>query len=233
MWHLEQYRATGTWPPLIFQAQLDRPVQGWHVCAKGHWLEGRWWQLRVPYLGSMDPEECYIRGNDLVVDYPLMPDRHLKPQIYWRAVSEIGSCWNGMELIVSMQTDSLDSDSSVVIRTHGLWDTIQYLDADRELRDVNGSRARFGPSVALPVLVLRGKYGTYIETVYPGDFVSVKVARVHDRVSVSWQLFAERLEKGVIRRTRLQGVFGWDHSSREAIVEAFEAFCSAPLPLTV
>ncbi|GIW94826.1 MAG: hypothetical protein KatS3mg110_2867 [Pirellulaceae bacterium] len=232
MWQLDQHLAMGNWPPLWLESRLDQAPLGWRVTLGGNDLAGRWWQIRLPWLGNVVPCDQYVRGNDLVVRYPLQSRERLEPVVYWRALAGPASEWGGVELILSMQTDSLDSDPSVFVRTWTSSQGVYFLDHAGKLVRLEATRRRLGTEESLPVLVLRTKFGTYIEMVYPGDFCSVRVAQVADRASIAWKLFAERLEKGVIRRTRVQGIFASSDVSPQTIVQAYDAFCQAPLPLT-
>jgi hypothetical protein len=105
-----------------------------------------------------------------------------------------------------------------------------------QVRDIGwesiaGPNKQIHPSKYEPLIVFQRDGWSYAEMVYPGDFTESYIRRSDDGWHTTWDLFPERLEKGVIRRARMRGVFfaGEDLSTALA---AFEHFQASPLPLT-
>jgi len=232
-WRLSGARAELSVGRYTAYAEITRPDLGWKVEVAGRPLAGDFWQVRLPWLRRMQPEECYIRGQDLIVTYPLHPDRRVQPQAYWRVVGGGSADTLSLELILSMQTDRLDSDPRVLVRTSLEASAWWHLDSAERLRPLCSRAMVLDRSHGKPVLAAMTNFGFYVEMVYPGDFHQARLACVRGMARVSWRLFPESLEKGVIRRTRLRGVFSTTPLPETDVAELYRAFCSEPPPLTV
>lgn len=192
--------------------------------------------------GGLRPTEAFVRGGDLVAYYPANPKR-LVPQLYWRVVEGAGAgAGQGIELIVSMQTDLLDNCPE--------WSAVSELGTGR-LWTACGGGTRFEPvepvasgaTRVLPVpdaiRLVRwpGSSVSYVELVQAGDGAELRVVggpATSDGVSqrVEQRLLREFLEKGVIRRSRLRGLFVPRADDEAAAAAASAAFAASEPPLT-
>jgi hypothetical protein len=191
--------------------------------------------------------EAYVRGVDFIATYEESEQRPVRPQIYWRGVSlPAAPCpWSGCELIVSMQTSLLDSDPGLVTATQLPAIEVHRLAVDEERWQIvslaDGAVAGSPADGASP-LVFRtaGSEWSYAEMVFPSDFVSFDLRRTivaapsgaAPGVELSYRLFGERLEKGVIRRCRVRGLFVPRHCDLDAAREAYADLSAERLPLT-
>lgn len=183
--------------------------------------------LGVPLAGDRPTAtvvDHYIRGRDLVASYAPTTAERLHPQIYWRVLDthELpeGAC--GLELIVSMRTDLLDS--------HPRLTTTSQLPAGELL---SAGDLPPGLFLARP----SGASYSYVEMLHPSDYaaspdkggkeVNAKGMQLH------FSLFPERLEKGVIRQSRLQAIFVPRASDLADAQAAQRRFAATPPPLTV
>lgn len=183
--------------------------------------------------------ECYVRGRDLVVTYAQSADRPWRTQVYWRAVDDdiAGQRAVGVDLQVSVQTSLLD------LRPHVR--TVTRLPA--------GELLHVGQSTATPlagsdwttidpptcvVARLPGRDSSYVEMVHPADLgrMTVRLADPRDttprRATLASELFYDALEKGVILRARVRGLFVPRKGDVDAARCAYEQFLELAPPLT-
>jgi len=158
----------------------------------------------------------YVRGADLIASYDGAAHTHLSTQMYWRAMRQQNAF--GVELIVSVQTSLLDYRQPFFIRSTGLENTktLEYKQAGKQIHNA-----------AISSIARENTH--YLEIVHPTDFCSSKI----ECNSTEWQIIDQRLEKGVIRRARIQA--WWIHGE-DALSTAnalCETFSNSEPPLTV
>ena len=187
------------------------------------------------------PFECFVRGNDLIATYAEAADRPFRAQIYWRLINDenrsdehrrdICEPIATLELIVSVQTSRLDIETTVgVCSTLGHVESWQML-GSAEDRSSDSAAAGSDCCLIRPI----GMVPSYAEMVHPADFrqttfelssASPPVARLTHR------LFAERLEKGVILRSRIRGSFVPRGQAAEIARAEYRRFAASEPPLT-
>lgn len=189
------------------------------------------WQVTQWELASIGPRtDFYVRGDDLVETYT-SDESQLSTEIYNRILPER----DGIELILSRQTALLDSDPGLPLRfrfddansistmnAEGAWNPPGLGPLDRaELKD--------------PMAIVVGcldavQYGLFA---YPGDCEAMQVRRTNEEtVEVTLPLFTAHLEKGVIRRSRIQLVRAEGKDAMQQLAEKYRAFCVSEVPLT-
>lgn len=237
------WRQTGEQATLMcgpWQARLDalRPSAGLSdVAYRGAPL------AEASFLGvDLDTDDravlgdCYQRGGDFIARYLQTEARPFAVLVYWRAgwlVYE-GQNYPRIDLMVSIETSLLDSRPKV--------------SAVSNLRLAAGTLAYCGEGYLLAAVGEGGVQNEicYVEMCYPGDAVSTsievpdgvaadenRVAGQHGgHVRCVTRLFGQPLEKGVILRSRMRGLFvprkHGEEIARAALAELAE---SAP-PLT-
>ena len=150
----------------------------------------------------------YIRGCDLIANYDGAEHTNLSSQLYWRALHH-PACF-GVEVIVSVQTSLLDYRQEFTVQSSGLTDVVHLADS--------AVLAAFG-----------NEPGHYLEMVHPTDFCSTTVTEN----STNWRILNQRLEKGVIRRARMQA-WGITSEQPQSTAEALQrSFADSEPPLTV
>lgn len=193
--------------------------------------------------GVSDGEvDCYVRGGDLIATYAETTDRPLRAQTYWRASLGQSGALASIELIASVQTSLLDACPRLATTSvAGSTSAIQLRDDLGGERALDAPRRGAAPSEPLgdlPCFLLRlaGVDATYVEMTAPDESVGSSLTRVGDKpgsaMRLSHQLFAERLEKGVILRARVLGVFLDRAGDVTAAVRQYEAFLAEAPPLT-
>jgi len=78
-------------------------------------------QIQSPYQDSIGRPVCesaYVRGADLVATYRMSNSHEICWQVYWRELVAEENAIGGIELIVSVQTDLLDSDPRLYVGSH-------------------------------------------------------------------------------------------------------------------
>lgn len=189
------------------------------------------WQVAEWNLeGIGNREEFYIRGNDLVERYTSDEDK-LSTEIYSRVLPDL----DGVELILSRQTSTLDSDAEMALK-------FRFDDANSVITmNATGewNAPGLGPEnraeLSDPMIVAIGCLDAiqYAVFAYPGDCASILAQRTNEEtVEVTIPLFSLHLEKGVIRRSRIQFVRAEGKDAMEQLAAKYQAFCESEIPLT-
>lgn len=185
--------------------------------------------------------DAYIRGGDLVATYEPTKDWPYAPTIYWRA--EQAAAGHGalaaLSLLVSIQTNLLDTHPQVHVATELPAEEVLQLSVgagDKINSSTLESKKRFIASESTATGVLWRLHGiqiSYIEIAEANDFRQLMIERDDlGRCRADWELFAEFLEKGVIRRERLQAAFLPRENDVQLAADLCRSLESRPLPLT-
>nr|ALS90124.1 MetaGeneMark_Unknown Function [uncultured bacterium] len=184
--------------------------------------------------------DAYVRGSDLVASYSPADNWPYSPQIYWRAgtLNSIDDVVGSLSLLISVQTHLLDTWPRISVSSH-----VACREALLVKRNEAGAFSAepldrdctMEPTDSACCLLFRpeGEPLSYAEIMAPNDFCEVSIRPKKDgQCSVRWDLFADFLEKGVIRRSRVQCAFVQRKNDVELAAACCEAFESRPLPLT-
>jgi len=189
------------------------------------------WQILGVEFESLDSQtttalvDGYQRGGDLVATYASTPTRPFRVQIYWRAtLSHLDS--NELPIVdlqLSVQTDQLDGRPALT--TAGRLPKCETLDIVDTLGRDNPPRGRlFRPA---------GFDFSYAELIHPADFRGAELKSLSDGVQfLVARLFGGELEKGVILRARVRGVFLPRRGDLALAALVFADFARQPPPLT-
>lgn len=181
--------------------------------------------------------EEYVRGGDLVATYADCPAPQLRSQIYWRATSHrTEGAIAAIELVISVQTSLLDSSPRLATRSTLNVDEAVYLPSAGDAKRVEEGKS------SCCLYRLSETPFSYAEMVHPAQSqesaveVPANAGAGGDagstRLELRHQLFPERLEKGVILRARVLGVFLDRQGDLEAAARHYAAFLAAEPPLT-
>jgi hypothetical protein len=185
--------------------------------------------------------EAYVRGDDFVAAYRPTNDWPYSPQLYWHAnaLSTIERSLASMSLLVSVQTHLLDTLPKIVLASEIPSDEMHFIalgeDTQAEIVPIE-SDLILTPSDAVSCTLrrLRSAPISYAEIVREADFRQLRFQRSSTgEMSAKWELFADFLEKGVIRRARVYGVLLPREDDIELALECCAAVQQIPLPLTV
>jgi hypothetical protein len=226
-WQIEGDIARLRIGPLAAQLDLRRPQLGMREVSLGGFpaTSAPATFLAVATLAGDEAEQiqdCYLRGSDLVVTYLETPERNIRPQLYWRAVEfpEDDAQAFGVDLIISTQTSELYSDPTLRVES-SLPIGIEYV--------ATNSAGERGPIL----FRLRPLAWSFAQAVHPSDIEGVDTALdAAGKARISHRLFAPGLEKGVIRRARVRGIFVPRERDEELAKASFAEFVAQELPLT-
>ncbi len=172
--------------------------------------EGARWPMKVA--------DAYVRGGDLAASYATSPDSHYSPQIYWQLEEKHMPAVCGVSLVVSVQTDLLDSHPGIRVCTRLAADEVIHVDV---------------PDAACVLWRLAGDRLSYAEVVLASDYRQPPIVEAIDGLyCCRWDLFAEFLEKGVIRRAQIRSVFLPGQDDRAMAAAYARILRNRPLPLT-
>ena len=183
---------------------------------------------------TMQLVETYERGCDLVASYEPTPPDEVQPSIYCRGRADATTGSEGLEFVISMQTNLLHSDPLVSVSCDLPPGKVLALQANQNWVALNAVQqsADKGDS---GVLLFRPDCGnwSYLEAAFPTDFIAIEPATA-TRGGIAWSrlLFGEQLEKGVIRRARIIGWILPRGNDLTTAVRLWTEFCDSPPPLT-
>lgn len=241
-WSLDASQAQLELGPLAAFVDLPDPARGiQEIRLDAAKIRANLLGVLLGQKGGASPVEAYVRGRDFVATYPPVAGRAMRIQIYWRCHSAANRL--ALELQVSVQTDELGIATPVIVASQ--------LEAVEAWRLTDPAVGQFAPlSLAaarqqlLPndgpgclLLRLPAAPWSYAEMIHAADFQQDSVAFAASSsgarlASIEHRLFPGTLEKGVILRARLRGVFL--HASEAAVETAkdYSSFLRGPLPLT-
>jgi hypothetical protein len=184
--------------------------------------------------------DAYVRGRDLVASYQAHKDWPYATQVYWSAAESGGfQAWQGgLSLLVSLQTSLLDTWPTMFIASRLVADEVLLVTcesgAPAEIKPLDRGKHSFRPMTSTCCVLSRlaGLPFSYAEIMPASDLREVAIDRGDDACHVRWELFAEFLEKGVIRRARMQSIVVPRANDIEHSVAVCRAIERRPLPLT-
>lgn len=230
MWTLLDDSALLKGQSLSARLPLDSPSSGLvEISFQGRSLD---WKKWLGVAGDQDAElilqHRYVRGTSLVCCYAWKNDRGTSVESSW-SVLQMETESVGIELLTSVQDNPPDETPVVLVGTTVQVEECLLLDADSQCWScfdrAEGPRALEAPSGIL--CRQQGGKQSYLEMLHPTDFAAGELRAGKDQpAEVSWtyQLSHDQLEKGVIRRSRLQG---WiipredDQQQAEVLVRRF------------
>lgn len=242
-WRLDGANAALTWRGFEAGLDLARPDLGLRI---KHWRHVALGNLAP--LGFVFPEvetgavvfDSYQRGLDLIATYAETPSRPFRVQAYWRCVPDPpgdDADAIAIELQLSVQTPLLDCFPIVHTRTmFAAATSLERLQMTSSppltaetlsIESVTSGGEAFSAQVSdAPRLV------QYIEMLHLADFQSNRIESDEHGWRLEHDLLEPGLEKGVIRRVRVRGVFCAGAINHEFIERIYHAFHAAALPLT-
>jgi hypothetical protein len=246
-WRLDGRRATLQLGSLAAGVDLDRPERGLdELTVAGAAIE------RARIMGVELPADqtardrfvdAYVRGNDLIANYAEVSQPSLRWQIYWRVSSErFPGALAAVEAIVSVHTGLLESRPELALRSAlpgdgaVCWRKMANGGLETGVIDAPARDARASAHHQWTCFGFRLPDGlAYVEMVHPDDFTASSVLLEQNPSasgSVRHRLFGDRLEKGVILRSRVLGLFLPGLPTTAAIETFKQMLMDEALPLT-
>jgi hypothetical protein len=235
-WQLAESDARLQIGPLLANVDLLQPASGLHQLS---------WQnvsFAGKLLGVTVAEESatptnlatagidkFVRGGDLVANYPQCESQPFTLHIYWR-VATADSRLVILDAIVSLQTSLLECFPKAILTTELAATEAWVVPGD-------GSSARrleqHEESTKPAGVLLRGVSNgeSYLEVTHPDDLGEWRVAN-SATTKIERELGGEFQEKGVIRRLRVRGAFLSAENDLDVAAQIIQDFAASPPPLT-
>jgi hypothetical protein len=186
----------------------------------------------VPSLAgsSMKDAEAYVRETDLIVHYPATSIQPVDVSLMWRAGDgAIGV--DVLELVISIQTPLLDAQP---IREVTSWFPRGKLLPFDSRSSLQFESREFEKANSMPAehrCLVKEDDRLFLTVIHPSDLSWMSLTTELDQFVLNCRLRTDNLEKGVIRRLRMQFGTGSDLEI-EAIRNVPEAFLQSELPLS-
>ena len=187
--------------------------------------------------------EAHVRGSQLVAAYEEAPNRPLRVDASWRVLraNPTEEFLIGVELVVSVQTHLLDGCPELSAQSRlAAEETLHLRDVTSgEYQTLPLSPGRVStvePADGSPCLLFRlvGTDLSYAEMVHPADFRRAELTgsgEDGETVHVRHRLFSESIEKGVLLRARVRGLFLPREDDMRVAATCYAAFAAAEPPL--
>jgi hypothetical protein len=244
LWTIDDRHAQLQSTSLTAQLQLLSPHSGLrNVCPNHAELELQLLGVQLPESDStVSIEDAYARVDDLVVTYAETPQWKLRSQIYWRYARQYAQAC-GIEVVASLQTSLLDAPAAIDVSSRIAADEVLALSHNHlafiELaRSSRPHHLTKSTTCGCFVFRLAGANLSYVEMVHPGDFhessiEAVADLHVEDPATISrHRLFGRRLEKGVILRGRVLGLFVPQDDDLRLVKQYYQVFAQSKPVLT-
>lgn len=215
-----------------------------HAVADARFLAPSFPSVIAPASGL---PETFVRSGDLAAIYAPTAEFPFRSQAYWRLQShpsevERRNVLAACELVASTQTDLLDSRPDITVssilpagRVYRLLDPVTAEFAELAMA---GSIQTLTPADGTSCLVVRfvSLPYSYAELVFPFDFESTRLERSdvngQRAVKTVHHLFAHPLEKGVVLRSRVLGLWMHSDADLETAAAHYRLFAQSDPPLT-
>ena len=178
--------------------------------------------------------ETYVRGTDLVASYQAEDAWPFFPQLYWRAgsLNAVPGVIGSVSLLVSVQTHLLDTVPQIAVASRMKCEESLYISGRRAPSPAATIESLSTEDDCCVVSRMKDLPLSYIEIMPAGDFHAVKPPAEKGDALCEWRLFAEFLEKGVIRRARIHAAIVPRERDLEIAAACCEAIDRLELPLT-
>ena len=191
-------------------------------------------------LWPLTVAEAYVRGRDLVASYRSTDSWPYSPQLYWQAgtLDAVDGAIASLSHLVSLQTHLLDTHPRVHVASQVPSGELLMIsinengvaDVEPVTQDVVTAPTA---SICCALWRLPNRRLSYAEIVSVQDVRQIEFRFGPNRtLAARWHLFAEFLEKGVIRRARVHAALLPRANDTELAMECCEAASLCPLPLT-
>ncbi len=200
MWKLDEHLATFDLPGITGRLNFKKPSLGITLRSTETDTPQNCFVAQTLQLSPLkESSDCaclnwHVRGADLVAQYQDWPSSNVRWQVYWRLMSS--KLMSGVEAIVAVQTSDLDSHPTMGVLSRCPASHLQDCFNDRR---TTSAMLRFAMS---PM--------TYLEVMpvssVTGPSVSNELVDEELITNIRWRLLDERMEKGVIRVSRVLGV---------------------------
>jgi hypothetical protein len=236
LWQLTQSHARLDAGSLQATVDLLNPALGLHdLLWNGAPISGNLLGVTVaeesalPTPLSTDGIDRYVRGNDLVANYPQSQSQGFNLQVYWR-IGVSSADLLIIDAIVSLQTSLLECFPKALLTTQLPEGAVLAIARDDSLAlTISDRHASDEPAGTL--VRCDSEAWSYVEMTHPTDLGRWRVTR-DGEIQIERELGGEFQEKGVIRRLRVRGAFMPRINDEAITAKLIAQFAEAEPPLT-
>lgn len=184
--------------------------------------------------------DMYVRGNDLVARFN-SAGHPFEREVYWRVIDCDSVEQNesddqslvGVELIYSLQTDSLDSNPAPKVTSLLPMKSFKVYSVVGASTDATRSWKASDDLASSQLLVATLVGGAKLAIgAFPSDLARLEIENPKSPCPVVFHLNSDFLEKGVIRRTRMFVCCGGRSVDEARLIQQATAFLNSEIPLT-
>ena len=248
VWKTSEDSATAAWElgeenttSATLTVATDTPLAGGKLQLGGDAVS----LLALEKKGEGDsPLDMYVRGNDLVARYNSQ-GHPFEREVYWRVIdcdafeesveqSETDDqSLLGVELIYSLQTDSLDSNPAPKVTSLLPMKSFKVYSVVGASTDATRSWKASDDLASSQLLVATLVGGAKLAIgAFPSDLARLEIENPKSPCPVVFHLNSDFLEKGVIRRTRMFVCCGGRSVDEARLIQQATAFLNSEIPLT-
>ena len=222
IWRLNGHLAQLQSDQLSAEVDLARPADGvFHICVAGKRVNDMWvLGVALPSRDTSDAGaigDAYVKSSNLAAAYDASTNWPVGVDAVWKGMTRSSrhEFVAAIELLVSVRTDSLDSQPRMAVQSAFSGGEVA-LAADRNAdrfepfisSAVDSASARRDACGGCIIFRPTGSDLSYVEMVHPADFRRDELVGGGDTpLLVQHHLFDASLEKGVVLCARLRGVF--------------------------
>ncbi len=181
--------------------------------------------------------DFYSRGEDITIQFPADENRNFNIQLDLRIIRQTDDVLV-VEFWLSIQTHLLDSRPSVKIsfelaamQTRSIFNDEEMIQSES---DVDLTTDKPVPAGLIAETTNAGPYISSSLFIHPLDQRDIRWTLSHEgdsEVELDW--FGQFMEKGVIRRGRMQVILSQKPMTVDCLRALYKDFAESPLPLTV
>jgi hypothetical protein len=221
---------------LAARVDVEQPSLGLHeLILNGAPIAGQLLGVTIAEEGAPPTElaiagiDKFVRGGDLVANYPQCETQPFTLHNYWR-IAEVSDTFIVIDAIVSLQTTLLECYPKTIITTElPAQESLLVLPNEPAERQIESNLESDEPVGIL----LRGIHPewSYVEITHPSDLGIWRIEK-KGTTRLERELGGDFQEKGVIRRLRVRGAFVSAANDAELARQVINEFVASPPPLT-
>ena len=244
VWKTSENSATAAWElgdvdelPVRLTVATDTPLAGGTLQVGADAVS----LLALEKKGEGDsPQDTYVRGNDLVAKFNSQ-GHPFEREVYWRVIDcdaleqseSDDQPLVGIELIYSLQTDSLDSNPAPKVASLVPIKSFKVYSVEGASTDTSRTWKASDELASSQLLVATLTGGAKLAIgAFPSDLARMEIENTKSPCPVVFHLNSDFLEKGVIRRTRMFVCCGGPEVDESRLLEQATNFLNSEIPLT-
>jgi hypothetical protein len=189
-------------------------------------------QLSKPQTDESEKQlTAYTRDRDLIATYGKQTNQANHAEFMWRYMTSSNETQSsvGVEVVATLQTDELYQPARLTSQTSLTSGNISTYSSAGTWSDAptNATTAN-----AIAILCHFSNRTSYLEIAHPMDAQGFTLDCSAESTRWEFLLLDQEIEKGVIRRARIQGWWCSEHLTRDAASELIALLANSPLPLT-